>query len=83
MVVVVNVTDTVVPVVFCCAKDNGGVHEIEVAVESVAIVPDALPQVYVTVSVNDEFCFVIVIVCDVPSVPLDADILEPAADTGN
>ena len=43
-VVIVSVTETEVPVVFCCAKDSGGVHEILVLLDFDTIVPDALPH---------------------------------------
>ena len=43
-VVMVNVTETEDPVVFCCAKDSGGVHEMLVSLDFVQTVPDALPH---------------------------------------
>ena len=43
-VVIVNTTETEVPVVFWLAKDSGGVHEMLVLLDLVAIVPDALPH---------------------------------------
>lgn len=69
-VVTVNVTETEDPVVFCCAKDSGGVHEMLVVLDFVAIVPEALPHLYVMVWVRLESCLVTVRVIAVPSVPL-------------
>lgn len=40
-VVSVNVTDTVVPLVFWLARDSGGVQDTDVAVVLDAMVPDA------------------------------------------
>jgi hypothetical protein len=56
------------------ARDNAGVHDTEVEVVFVAIVPDVEPKVYVSVCVNEDDARVMVIV--------DADpILTEVADT--
>ena len=41
---IVNTIETDVPVVFWFASDNGGVHEMLVELDFVAIVADALPH---------------------------------------
>ena len=51
-VTIVSVIDTVVPVVFWLANVIGGVQLMLVLLDLVHIVPDALPQVYVTVCVK-------------------------------
>lgn len=71
-VVIVSLTVTLVPVLFCCASDSGGVHAILVLPDFDTIVPDALPHVYVIVCVKLLDCRVTESVCSVPSVPLDA-----------
>ena len=43
-VVIVSVTETEVPVVFCFAKDSGGVHSMLVSLDFVQIVPEASPH---------------------------------------
>ena len=69
----VNVTDTEEPVVFCCAKVSGGVHEtlfdVEKESEPPRIHPEAVPQVYFSLCLNEDAFSVIVRVCAVPSVP--------------
>ena len=69
-VVIVRVTDTEVPVVFCLASANGGVHFILVLLDFEHMVSVALPHLYVMVCVNVSDCRVTVSVCSVPRVPL-------------
>lgn len=71
-VVIVNTTDTDVPVVFWLAKVKGGVHDMLVLLDFVHIVPDALPHLYVIVWVKSLDCLETVNVCAVPKVPFDA-----------
>ena len=71
-VVSVKVTETEVPVVFCCARDKGGVQLTLVPVVFVAIVPEAVPHLYVMVCVREEIWRFMVRACAVPRVPLPA-----------
>ena len=79
----VNVMLTAVPVVFCAAKDKGGVKEMLVSLDFVATVPEALPHLYVIVWVKLESNLLTVNVCAVPSVPLEAVKLLFRAIVGN
>ena len=74
-VVMVNTIDTDVPDVFCSANVKGGVHDMLVLLDFVAIVPDASPHLYVIVCVKLESNRLTVKVCAVPNVPLDAERL--------
>ena len=60
------------------ANDNGGVHDTESDDVFVAIVPDAVPNVYVIVSVYEVTYRVIPIEMEVPNVPFDTVNLEDA-----
>jgi hypothetical protein len=51
-VVIVNVTDTLVPAVFWLASVKGGVKDMLVLLDFVAIVPLAVPHLYVIVCVK-------------------------------
>ena len=57
------------------ANDNGGVHDTESDDVFVAIVPDAVPNVYVIVTERDECGLVRLIVNAVPIVPDTAEDL--------
>lgn len=75
-VVIVNVTETLVPVVFWLARDIGGVYEILVLLDLVHSVVLAVPHLATMVCVKlVEYC-VTVSVCAVPSVPLLAVRVE-------
>ena len=54
-----------------------------VLVDFVAIVPDAVPHLYVTVCVKSELCRLTVNVWAVPSVPFDAEMLLFRAIVGS
>lgn len=58
------------------ARDKAGVHDTEVAVVLVAIVPLVFPKEYVSVWVNEEEALLIVIVPADPIVIFAADTLE-------
>ena len=79
----VRTTLTLVPVVFCAANVNGGVHDIDVLLDFVATVPLVLPHLYVIVCVKSESDRETVKVCAVPSVPFDADKLLFRAIVGS
>ena len=61
------------PVVFCEASDKGGVQEIDVLLDFVAIVPEVVPHVYVIVCVKVLSWRETVKVCALFNVPLLAD----------
>lgn len=58
------------------ASDTGGVHDTEVAVVFVTIVPVALPKVYVSVWVKEEDARLMEILVADPMVALAADTEE-------
>ena len=55
------------------ARESGGVQDTEVAEVLVAIVPLALPKVYVSVWVKDEEALLILIARAEPIVPFEAE----------
>ena len=71
-----NVTTTLVPLMFCEAQDKGGVNEMLVLVDIVQTVVEALPQVATMVCVKLESCFVTAKFSSVPKVPLATERLD-------
>ena len=61
------------------ARDRGGVHDTEVDVVFVAIVPLVLPKLYVSVCVKDDDARLMLTVVADPIVALDADTLDALA----